>query len=214
MRKLLKLQNTKILVIWRIARSIMKQAFSEESIDINELGFPKELAERVTRHIIESTEDTRVIVQPTRKNRNGDILQLTVGCRNESHRLAGVPFIGFSLNQFVKTVDLRISSFYLALTGVMGNVDGNGSIESVTVIPGTDLSEFSEIFANVYGERCVFPHVRTAIEVLCGYMQDGEDPVYGRFSHQSKSLTVIGHSLGGSAAQFVALSVPRSVLFG
>lgn len=166
----------------------------EKSMGVTDIGFDKDLPKLVR---MMHAEGDGLVVHPTETNDDGQIFELTVGCRDENG--LGNTFTGVRLKQFVGISDLRVS-FHLAGTGVTGMVDNSGSVESMAVIPGTDLSKIEEIFTNFNGEKCVFPLVHTTVRILCGILSDGEG--------QSRYLTMIGHSLGGLATQYVALNVP------
>ena len=89
------------------------------------------------------------------------------------------------------------------------------------VFPGTELGDLAKIFANFGAEDCVLPRVGAAVEIFCNVLRSKEGSVYNafvklngdkEFPRDSSSLTMIGHSLGGSVTQFTALNLPEECL--
>lgn len=190
----------------------------ESPSDIVELFVPKEFTDLV----IISTNDEFAEFARLRPSQPNS-MQFTVGCHSGNNLFDLV--VDFSFKLFARTSD-QGASFYLAGTEVTGTVVTNKSGEPITIIHSTgfSLSALSEIRANFKGEDCVFPLVQTTVEVLCEVLRKrGDSPVYSAFieangnsmfsyspprSSWSQSLTMVGHSLGGSAAQYVALNLP------
>lgn len=179
--------------------------------DIVELIVPKAFTDLVARR----ADNSRARLQPTQSNNNGKSNSFTVGCsvmRNDRSIL-----IDFSFKILAGVLGDR-AFFYLTGTQVKGVVVLRGSGEPITIVPGTDLLRLPEIQANFKGEECVFPLIKTTVEVLCEVLRLRDSSVYEAFvdsngvdifSRQSQSVTMIGHSLGGSATQYVASNIPE-----
>lgn len=81
------------------------------------------------------------------------------------------------------------------------------SKSDVVSLPGTDSLRL--FWTNFSGEECVFPAARFTINAMCEYA-NGED---GKASDSSLRTedgkpTLVGHSLGGATAQYIATSKP------
>lgn len=172
---------------------------------------------KFTDLVIMRADNGRAILQPTPRNGNGEISPFTVGCSMESNDQSSI-LIDYSFRLFAKIIGNRIF-FYLTGTEVKGTVIARDSGEPITIIGGTNPIKLPEIKANSKGEECVFPLVKTTVSVLCEVLRSREGDVYEAFvennrdeyfSHRPKSLTMIGHSLGGSATQYVAMNIPSN----
>ena len=61
--------------------------------------------------------------------------------------------------------------------------------------------------ANFFGEECVFPAARYALYAMCTPPHDGDGGASGAgLSIDQGGPTVVGHSLGGAAAQYIAIT--------
>ncbi len=87
--------------------------------------------------------------------------------------------------------------------------DGNIVVPGtdVVAVPGTD--SFRLLWANFGGETCAFPAAKFTIYAMCEHAnrQDGNASGSSLRTEAGKP-TLVGHSLGGAAAQFIASSQP------
>lgn len=188
---------------------------SRSPTDIVELIVPEQFTNRVKSRT-DTEYSSLARLQPTRRNENnGEISPFTIGCSMDQDD-QNANLIDFSFRLFAKIIGDR-AFFYLTGTEVKGTVVDRGTGEIITITPGTDLSQLPQIQANFRGENCVFPLVETTVSVLCEVLLDRGGDVYQafvenndhkNFSDQPKSLTMVGHSLGGSATQYVAMNIP------
>lgn len=185
---------------------------AESPTDIVDLIVPKEFTDLVVKSVEHMRDRARL--QPTRLDQNGRLSPFTVGCsieQNDENMLVNFSF------KLLATIIGNRAVFYLTGTEVKGSIVLSDSGMPITIIPGTDLLQLPEIQANFKGEKCVFPLVRTTVDVLCKVLRYRKGPVYqalveknnnGVLSQASHSVTMIGHSLGGSATQYVASNIP------
>lgn len=83
--------------------------------------------------------------------------------------------------------------------------------DNVISLPGTDWSERLTPGSNFFGRYCAFPAVRFAVLKLCERAYASlEDESITSVLTQGQSPTLVGHSLGAAAAQFVASSDPQT----
>ena len=186
------------------------KVIAESPADVLELIVPKEFTDLV----MSRADNDRARLQPTRPNRSRTFLPFTVGCsveRNDANIL-----VNFSFKLLVRIIGDR-AFFYLTGTEVKGAVVLSSSGTPITIVAGTNLFRLPEIRANFEGEDCVFPVVKTTVAVLCEVLRHQEGPAYealikrngnAAFSKRRQSVTMIGHSLGGSATQYVASNIP------
>lgn len=81
--------------------------------------------------------------------------------------------------------------------------------DGIILFPGTDLRRSSQIMANFVGEDCTFPAAKFTLYAICE-QANKEGAEYWLRTDNGK-LTLVGHSLGGAAAQFIATSWPSPV---
>lgn len=80
------------------------------------------------------------------------------------------------------------------------------------VLPGAQLSDLGQIGANFAGEDCVFPVANFTLHRICEEANRlKRDYSEWLRTDDNDRLTVVGHSLGGAAAQFIANSMPPSM---
>ena len=78
---------------------------------------------------------------------------------------------------------------------------------NVVSLPGTD--SFRLFWANFGGEKCVFPAARFTINAICEYANSEESKTSSTSLRiEDGKPTLVGHSLGGAAAQYIATSRP------
>lgn len=87
---------------------------------------------------------------------------------------------------------------------------GSGEI---IVLPGTEIDnprETRQWLASIAGERCAFPAARFTAYAMCEHANTEEEGVASDSSLRMEGgmPVVVGHSLGGAAAQFIATSRP------
>ena len=202
-----------------------------EFIEIIPSAFEEEVGSRANNY--------QAISQPQTKDSEGKIVQFVVGCRRKNSSIENAPVEGIILTPLVAS-DLR-NSFYLKAKEAAGTIIVDESGEENLVFHGTDLTEFTKIFSNFNGEDCLFPLVKITVELFCTvlrsnqlnfhieryYSTEHDDDIwhdyisaFAKDNHdiisqsESRSLTMVGHSLGGSATQFVALNFPYECLSG
>ena len=111
-------------------------------------------------------------------------------------------------------------------TDVVGRTNDNGRDPAgawvplevsgnVISLPGTDWEEIATIGSNLFGKYCAFPAARFAVLKLCEWAntsREGEsitdDESITSVLTQGQTPTLVGHSLGAAAAQFIASSDP------
>ena len=178
--------------------------------DIIDLFIPNEFIDLV----IARADNDRAILQPSKQRRDGVILPFTVGCSVE--RGSQNIVINFSFKLLARIIGNR-ALFYLTGTEVKGTVVVRSSGEPIAIIPGTHFLQLPEVRANFEGEECAFPVVKTTVGVLCKVLQNRKGTVYRALVERNgnkafvpdlQSITMIGHSLGGSATQYVASNIP------
>jgi len=82
--------------------------------------------------------------------------------------------------------------------------------DGIVTIPGTDFFDPSQIRSNFSGQECAFPAVKYTLFKICEDAKEHGKEAWLRLDEDDR-LIVVGHSLGGSAAQFIASSWPSSV---
>lgn len=180
---------------------------------IVELIVPREFTDLVAELVIAQNE--RAMLRPTSRDGDGRT-PFTVGCRSDNRDWGILIDLSFKLLAIPRDQGV---SFYLAGTEARGTVVAGEAGEPITVLGGTDLSKIPEIRANFEGESCVFPLVKTTVEVLCNALRYQRGKAYDAlfeansnnevFSLKPQSLIMVGHSLGGSATQYVASNFPE-----
>ena len=184
--------------------------------DVVEITVPQEFVTAVMNRM-EEIENRRARLRPTRVGEDDQRSPFEVGCIAEVDGEDLVVAIGFII--FRLAVD-NVVSYYVTGTEVTGHIidqDGN----RIVLQEGTDLGELPQIRANFEGEECVFPAVKETVNVLCEVFKqtDDHDGVYAAFVESNKrsvfpessdefSLTLVGHSLGGAAVQYLAENFP------
>ena len=110
--------------------------------------------------------------------------------------------------------------FFLTGTALKGKTFVRGAEETIVVAPGTDLGKLEQIMANFRGDECVFPVFEQTVSVFCETLRTADNSgIFGSFAEKNHdyvdlfnkehhSLTLVGHSLGGSATQYVATNLP------
>ena len=111
----------------------------------------------------------------------------------------------------VRPVDGRIE---VTAHGV-GRPDANHAWAPLEVVPrdpplfrfaGTVLLDAAQVRADFFGESCVFPAARYVFDVLCEAHRTGKLYPDGEVPSNRHSIpTLVGHSLGGAAVQYIAL---------
>ena len=190
---------------------------------IVDIVVPMEFTKLVENRI----DNSRLRIQPTQRNDSGELSAFSVGCTARRDSESILVEIGFKLLASVTSDGVF---FYLTGTEVKGGIIHRDTGERIIVSPGTNPTQLAEIRANFDGEQCVFPFVRETVKVFCEVIQSrGEseaqdNAIHGVheaflkanngefFSSQTKEFTMIGHSLGGTATQFVALDPPNHCL--
>ena len=81
-------------------------------------------------------------------------------------------------------------------------IDPNSS--ETLVFPGAE-QELRQWIASTSGENCVLPAARFAVYAICEHAENGGAPD-SSFRMEGSMPIVVGHSLGGAAAQFIATS--------
>ena len=138
---------------------------------------------------------------------------LYVGCRNELE-LFGFDFdLAVEMRFFrrepgadVIQMDVVRKPSHNASAGWDPFIDPDGNI---TTIPGTSWDQMRQILSNVGGEDCVFPAAKFTVYAMCNRANgaasgDGSNSLL-RTENDGRP-TLVGHSLGGAAAQFIASS--------
>ena len=149
--------------------------------------------------------DPRAFVDPPRDQENTNTLY--VGCEDEI------------LNLFDVAVEMRfhrrdIGADVIQLDVVYREDDGDNEWSrfidpdsgEVIVLPGAER-ELRQWLATLAGERCAFPAARFAVYAMCEHanLEEG-DASDSSLRVADGRPTVVGHSLGGAAAQFIATS--------
>ena len=82
---------------------------------------------------------------------------------------------------------------------------------NVISLPGTNWEEIVTPGSNLFGKYCVFPAARFAVLKLCEWAYASlDDESITSVLTQGQSPTLVGHSLGAAAAQFIASSDPQT----
>ena len=137
---------------------------------------------------------------------------LYVGCRNEMNLL------GFD---FDLAVEMRFFRREPGADVIQMDVAGKPSNNTsatwdpvigpdgrIIPLPGTNLSQMRQILSDFGGEGCVFPAAKFAVYAMCNRADGAEsgDGFNSSLSTENGRPTLVGHSLGGAAAQFIASS--------
>ena len=82
--------------------------------------------------------------------------------------------------------------------------------DGTIALPGTSWEHLvRQPAANFVGEQCVFPAARYVLYAMCTPQHDGDEGASGaELSIDQGGPTVVGHSLGGAATQYIAISGP------
>ena len=78
---------------------------------------------------------------------------------------------------------------------------------STITVPGTNIEDVRQIVSNFVGEDCVFPAARIVVDALCA-KYDSRQRRFDFENQNPSSATLVGHSLGGAAVQYIAHSRP------
>ena len=109
---------------------------------------------------------------------------------------------------FIETrLSARIKNDEVVMWVPMEVIDNSGR---TIRFPGTNIENAEEIVANFKGEACVFPSSSIVVDALCS-VYDTDKGKFDIENKQPSSVTLVGHSLGGSAVQYIAHSSPTSV---
>ena len=182
------------------------------------MEFIKEVEARAEQWMQSNERPTsRMFLKFTNLDSDDSNPQFSIGCYGEKKYENDWTEIAFNLS--VKIIG-RNALFYLAGAGLKTTIINRDTGETIIVTPGTDLSKLREIRANIVGEDCVFPIVHITVDALCEALSHNDSHLNYVFKEQNKdifmlssrSLTMIGHSLGGSATQYVASNLPRKCI--
>ena len=156
------------------------------------------------RKVVSKQTGKKTFVEPPPNDEEKNTLYL--GCRD-------------SISGFDVAVEVR---FYRRDTGadfVQLNVAGRRSDgvnthwvaekDGIILFPGTDLSQSKQIMANFVGQDCTFPIAKFTLYAICE--QANKEGADSWLRTKNGKLTLVGHSLGGAAAQFIATSWPSPV---
>lgn len=145
---------------------------------------------------------------------NQEINTLHVGCRDQIWSFdAAVEMRFYRRNTGADVVQLRVvvrPGDDTNADWVVLEIDSDG----IVTIPGTALSRSSQAISNFVGEDCVFPAAKFAVYAMCEQAHQAEEKGETsdfRLGTENGKLTLVGHSLGGAAAQFIANSWPSQV---
>ena len=176
--------------------------------ELSPLNVPGPSRDRLER-VLDRQVNDRALVERTDDDR------LLVGCKE---RILGVfdfdiavEMRFFRPNTGADVVQLKMVS--RSTGGTVGDwtpiISPNGTI----TFPGTDLSQAKQILSNFHGEKCVFPVARYAVWASCARVNSEDESASSTtLRTENDRLTVVGHSLGGAVAQFVAISGPPTIV--
>ena len=190
---------------------------AEKPDDIVDIVVPEEFAALVVSRV----DNNRLKLQHTQRNGDDDISPFSVGCKAETDEQPILVELGFKL--LAQIINERVV-FYLTGTELQGGIIDRNTGERIVVSQGTIPWKPAQVRANFEGEQCLFPFVKETVDVFCEVIHSSRESrnediqqVHAEFvrtngdeffSDQMKTLTMIGHSLGGSATQYVALNLP------
>lgn len=139
---------------------------------------------------------------------------LHVGCRDQSIRFdAAVEMSFYRRNTGADIIQLKVAGRQSGDSNsewVVPKIDPDGTI----TLPGTNWGTSWQIISNFVGEGCVFPAAKFAVYTICERASQFEkERISSEFwlRTENDKLTLVGHSLGGAAAQFIANSWPSEV---
>lgn len=137
-----------------------------------------------------------------------------VGCRQEVRRFGFELDLAVEMRFYQLEPDEGLIHDVIQMN-VAGKPSGNASAAWAPIfgfdgriipLPGTDLWRMRQILSNFVGEDCVFPTAKFTVYAMCAQANAAESRDGSNFSlpTQSRRPTLVGHSLGGAAAQFIA----------
>ncbi|MXZ49334.1 MAG: DUF2974 domain-containing protein [Rhodobacteraceae bacterium] len=182
--------------------------------DIQDIVVPQEFIDRV----LYLSDNSLATIVPSDTGNSGAIMPFRIRCNrgwNNNNVLIDLSFKLLAVVVGNRTV------FYLAGTELEGTVVEDESGNPIAILPGTDISQLGQVKANFEGEKCVFPIVRNAVDTFCEVLRGRDGEIFKSFienngdnqnvfSHEASSFFLIGHSLGGSAAQYIASNIPQN----
>ena len=138
---------------------------------------------------------------------------LYVGCRQEMNILGRDFDLAVEMRFYLREPGVDVIQMDVvrkpsnnARAGWDPSIDPDGRI---TTLPGTDMRQMRQILSNVSGEDCVFPAAKFTVYAMCNRANraesgDGSNSLLR--TENSGRPTLVGHSLGGAAVQFIASS--------
>lgn len=167
-------------------------------------------ARRLHGRMVDVHEIQRAFVEPSTQINN----MLHVGCRHTIFNIdVAVEMRFFRRDNGADVVQLGVVRRPLGgdSSDWVPVIQPNGTVADpetdVILLPGTD--SFRLFWANFWGEMCALPAARFTINAMCEYANNEEGEASGlSLRTENGKLTLVGHSLGGAAAQYIATSRP------
>lgn len=193
---------------------------SEESSKLIKLEVPMEFINQVRLRMRAWNDmpNERIIFRRIEKEGDDKSPQFAIGCYGQNEYENDYTEIALDIAGKIFGQDVV---FYVIGKELRSTIIDLETGDTMVVTPGTNLFNHRQFRANFVGEDCVFPLINFTVEVLCETLSQQNDELYDAFTeinkneiflNSSRSLSMIGHSLGGTATQYVALNLPDACI--
>lgn len=169
--------------------------------------FPVPAFDEDLRRQLQDAIGDRALVERPRDTENTNTLY--VGCKNEILNFD----VAVEMRFYRQEVGADVNQLDLVYRQGDGDNEWSPFIDprsgDIIAFPGTDLSDLRQWLANSAGEHCPFPAARFAVYSMCMHANSREGSASASSLRMEDGMPiVVGHSLGGAAAQFIATSRP------